>query len=144
MPRGAHASAAVLANGLNLRLYVEWLLEQMPNAGAFTDEVVDLPWSASVPDSCRLEPDKAERARERASVGRTGCCQDNAVTESLMEAVKSECVHAETFEGHEKAALEIFEHIERSCNRARIHSAIGWMSPTDYEAGMSEKAAGAA
>lgn len=41
----------------------------MPNAGAFTDEVVDgfLPWSASVPDSCRLEPDKAERARERAS-----------------------------------------------------------------------------
>lgn len=133
----------VLTNGLNLRLYVEWLLEQMPNAGAFTDEVVDgfLPWSASVPDSCRLEPDKAERARERASVGRTGCCQDNAVTESLMEAVKSECVHAETFEGHEKAALEIFEHVERSCNRARIHSAIGWMSPTDYEAGMSEKAA---
>ena len=60
--------ATVLANGLNLRLYVEWLLEQMPNAGAFTDEVVDgfLPWSASVPDSCRLEPDKAERARERA------------------------------------------------------------------------------
>lgn len=61
--------ATVLANGLNLRLYVEWLLEQMPNAGTLTDEVVDgfLPWSANVPDSCRLEPDKAERARERAS-----------------------------------------------------------------------------
>lgn len=94
--------ATVLANGLNLRLYVEWLLEQMPNAGALTDEVVDgfLPWS--------------------------------------------ECVHAGTFEGHEQAALEIFEHIECSCNRARIHSAIGWMSPADYEARMSEKAAEAA
>ena len=80
----------------------------------------------------------------RLSVGRTGCCQDNAVTESLTEAVKSECVHAGTFEGHEQAALEIFEHIECSCNRARIHSAIGWMSPADYEARMSEKAAEAA
>ena len=75
-PRGAHASAAIysvvataLANGLNPRLYVEWLLTEMPNAGALTDDVVDgfLPWSAGVPDSCRLEPDKAERARERAS-----------------------------------------------------------------------------
>lgn len=75
-PRGAHASAAIysvvataLANGLNPRLYVEWLLTEMPNAGHLTDEVVDgfLPWSASVPDSCRLEPGKAERARERAS-----------------------------------------------------------------------------
>lgn len=61
--------ATALANGLNPRLYVEWLLEQMPNAGALTDEVVDgfLPWSASVPDSCRIEPGKAGRARERAS-----------------------------------------------------------------------------
>lgn len=75
-PRGAHASAAIysvvataLANGLNPRLYVEWLLTEMPNAGELTDDVVDgfLPWSDGVPDSCRLEPGKAEKARERAS-----------------------------------------------------------------------------
>lgn len=75
-PRGAHASAAIYsvvstarANGLNPRLYVEWLLAEMPNAGELTDEVVDgfLPWSGSVPDSCRVSPAEAERARERAS-----------------------------------------------------------------------------
>ena len=63
--------ATALANGLNPRLYVEWLLEQMPNAGALTDEVVDgfLPWSASVPDSCRIEPGKAGRAHRARYLG---------------------------------------------------------------------------
>lgn len=51
---------------------------------------------------------------------------------------------ARTFEGREQAALEIFEYIECFYNRVRIHSAIGWMSPADYEARMSEKAAEAA
>ena len=41
------------ANGLNPRLYVEWLLTEMPNTGELTDEVVDsfLPWSDRVPES---------------------------------------------------------------------------------------------
>lgn len=44
----------------------------------------------------------------------------------------------------EQAVLEIFEYIECSCNRIGIRSAIGWMSPADYEAKMSEEAAKAA
>ena len=69
-PRGARASAAIYsvtttakANGLNPRLYVEWLLTEMPNAGELTDEVVDsfLPWSDRVPESCKLDPAAAEK-----------------------------------------------------------------------------------
>ena len=54
------------ANGLNPRLYVEWLLTEMPNAGELTDEVVDsfLPWSDRVPESCKLDPAAAEKAKE--------------------------------------------------------------------------------
>ena len=72
-PRGARASAAIYsvtttakANGLNPRLYVEWLLTEMPNAGELTDEVVDsfLPWSDRVPESCKLDPAAAEKAKE--------------------------------------------------------------------------------
>lgn len=72
-PRGARASAAVYsvtttakANGLNPRLYVEWLLTEMPNAGELTDEIVDsfLPWSDRVPESCKLDPAAAEKAKE--------------------------------------------------------------------------------
>ena len=77
----------------------------------------------------------------RPSMGAISSPWDNAVTESLMGVIKSECVHARTFEGREQAALEIFEYIECSCNRVRIHSAIDWMSPTDFEAKMAEEVA---
>ena len=80
----------------------------------------------------------------RPSMGAISSPWDNAVTESLMGVIKSECVHARTFDSREQATLEIFEYIECFYNRVRIHSAIGWMSPADYEARMSEKAAEAA
>ena len=72
-PRGAHASAAICsitatarANGLNPRKYIEWLLEEMPNAGELTDEAADsfLPWSSKVPEKCSF----SEGARDKAVV----------------------------------------------------------------------------
>ena len=80
----------------------------------------------------------------RPSMGAISSPWDNAVTESLMGVIKSECVHARTFEGREQAALGIFEYIECFYNRVRTRSAIGWMSPADHGARMSEKAAEAA
>ena len=58
---------------------------------------------------------------------------DNAAMESLMGVIKAECVHARTFESRERAALEIFECIECSYNRARTHSAPGHLSPEEFE-----------
>lgn len=72
-PRGAHASAAIYsimttarANGLSPRLYVEWLLREMPNAGELTDKVIDsfLPWSPNVPEECRFPKNVREESRE--------------------------------------------------------------------------------
>jgi transposase len=72
--RGAHASAAIYSivttakmNGLNPRLYLEWLLETMPNTEGLDDNaVVDqfLPWSEHIPDSCKLSPKSAATAVE--------------------------------------------------------------------------------
>ena len=53
--------------------------------------------------------------------------------ESLMGIVKSECVHARTCATREEAALDLFEYIEVVYNRARIHSALGYMSPAEFE-----------
>lgn len=69
----------------------------------------------------------------RPSMGSVASPWDNAVTESLKGIVKSECVHARTFATRDEAAIEIFEYIERFYNRARIHSALGWMSPDGFE-----------
>ena len=51
---------------------------------------------------------------------------------------------AKAVELYRSAGPEIFECIECSCNRIRIHSAIGCMSPFDFEAKMAEETAEAA
>lgn len=70
----------------------------------------------------------------RPSMGSISSPWDNAVTESLMGVIKSECVHARTYATREQAALDIFDYIECFYNRLRIHSALGWLSPAEFEA----------
>ena len=65
---------------------------------------------------------------------------DNAPTESLMGIIKRECVHRKTFETREQAQIEIFEYIESFYNRLRRHSALGYLSPVNFEEKMLKKA----
>ena len=67
-----------------------------------------------------------------------------STVEPADDALRMAIARRRPAEGRGQAALGIFERIECSCNRARIHSAIGWMSPADHGARMSEKAAEAA
>ena len=77
----------------------------------------------------------------RPSMGSISSPWDNAAMESLMGLIKAECVHARTFETRDQAALEIFEYIECFYNRVRIHSALGNLSPEEFEARHTEDAA---
>ena len=52
-----------------------------------------------------------------------------------MGIVKSECMHAQTYVTREEEALELFEYIEVAYNRARIHSALGHLSPAPSSKG---------
>ena len=69
----------------------------------------------------------------RPSMGLISSPWDNAAMESLMGIVKSECVHARAYATRDEAALDIFERIEVVYNRARIHSALGYMGPAEFE-----------
>lgn len=69
----------------------------------------------------------------RPSMGSISSPWDNAAAESLMGVIKSECVHARTYDSREQAALSLFEYIEAFYNRIRIHSALGWLSPAEFE-----------
>lgn len=50
-----------------------------------------------------------------------------------MGVIKAGCVHACTFESRERAALGILECIECFYNRARTHSALGYLGPEEFE-----------
>lgn len=69
----------------------------------------------------------------RPSMGSISSPWDDAAMESPMGLIKAECVHARTFETRDQAALEIFECIECSCNRVWTHSALGYLSPEEFE-----------
>ena len=78
------------------------------------------------------------------STGSIASPWDDAALESLMGPVEAGCAHARTLETRDQAALEMFDCIECSCNRVRIHSAPGNLSPEGFEAGHAQEAASAA
>lgn len=69
----------------------------------------------------------------RLSMGRTGSCYDNAVTESFFHTFKTEHVYFTTFETRQDARTSIFDYIEVFYNRQRMHSTINNLSPAKYE-----------
>jgi transposase InsO family protein len=53
--------------------------------------------------------------------------------ESFFANLKKELVHDADFATREQARAEIFEYIEVFYNRVRRHSALGYLSPDEYE-----------
>lgn len=68
-----------------------------------------------------------------ASMSRKGNCYDNAHVESFFHSLKTELVYRRNFKTREEARAAIFAWIETWYNRERRHSALGYMTPTEYE-----------
>jgi len=68
------------------------------------------------------------------SMSRRGDCWDNAPAESFFATLKKELVHHEVYETRTEARASLFEYIEVFYNRERLHSSLGYVSPTDFEA----------
>tara|TARA_R110001599_G_C11840902_1_gene619414 strand:+ start:50 stop:403 length:354 start_codon:yes stop_codon:yes gene_type:complete len=73
----------------------------------------------------------------RCSMSRKGNYWDTAPSESFFHTLKTELVHHEEFKTRVEAKHEIFEYIEVFFNRVRLHSSNGYMSPVNYESGLS-------
>ena len=67
------------------------------------------------------------------SMGRTGCCYDNAAMESFFHTLKVELIYRESYLDRQSARQSIFQYIELYYNRQRRHSAIGYQIPMNYE-----------
>jgi transposase InsO family protein len=68
-----------------------------------------------------------------ASMSRKGNCYDNAAMESFWSTLKNELVHRQAFATRAAARQAIFEYVEVFYNRLRLHSALGYKSPVDFE-----------
>jgi len=69
----------------------------------------------------------------QVSMSSVGNCYDNAVMESFFATLKSECVTRQ-YASREEAHREIFDYLEGWYNRQRLHSALGYKNPSEFEA----------
>lgn len=68
-----------------------------------------------------------------ASMSRKGNCYDNAAMESFFATLKTEVFNPTTPESRRQAELMVFDYIETYYNPRRIHSALGYASPIEFE-----------
>ena len=73
--------------------------------------------------ACRLRP----------SMSAQGHCYDNAAMESFWSTLKTEWLHQTSFQTRQQAHAAIFDYIETFYNPKRLHSALGYHSPVDFE-----------
>ena len=69
----------------------------------------------------------------RQSMSRRGNCYDNAPMESFYRSFKVECVYWDQYATHDEATRAVVDYIDRFYNPIRRHSAIGYISPLEYE-----------
>lgn len=67
------------------------------------------------------------------SMSAAGHCYDNAAMESFWSTLKTEWLHHRSFQTRHEAELAIFDYIETFYNPKRLHSALGYQSPVDFE-----------
>jgi len=71
----------------------------------------------------------------RRSMGRTGVCFDNAVAESFFASYKKELIYTRPWQNIIELGKATFEWIEEYYNNQRRHSALGYLTPAEYELG---------
>ncbi len=76
---------------------------------------------------------RCKRAGVRPSMGSVGDCFDNAMCESFFATLECELIDRTIFRTHAEARMAIFEFIEGWYNPRRLHSALGYLSPIEYE-----------
>jgi transposase InsO family protein len=74
-------------------------------------------------------------------MSRAGCPYDNAMAESFMKTLKQEEVDASAYRDLNYARSAIGTFIESVYNHQRLHSALDYLSPVEFEARPDARAA---
>jgi len=77
--------------------------------------------------------DMLKQHKARISMSRKGNPYDNAACESFMKTLKYEEVYRNEYRDFQEARANIGEFLERVYNEKRLHSALGYVPPAEFE-----------
>jgi putative transposase len=83
---------------------------------------------------------RCKAADVRPSMGSVGDCFDNAMCESFFATLECELLSRRKFRTQAEAQLAVFDYVEGWYNTRRRHSALGYVSPADFERRVVENA----
>jgi transposase InsO family protein len=67
------------------------------------------------------------------SMSRKACCYDNAAMESFFATLKTQCFQNRPPRDRAEAQAMLFDYIETFYNPQRLHSALGYLAPLEFE-----------
>jgi transposase InsO family protein len=135
------ASRRVVGFALTEHLRTELVTDALTNAVAARDPAPGVVFHSD--KGCQYTSgDYATLADDlavRLSTGRTGQCWDNALAESFFASLKGECLDHQPWPTRAAARHATVEYIAWF-NGTRLHSALGYMTPDEFETATDEEA----
>lgn len=89
--------------------------------------------------ACKLYVGRLEGIGAVLSMSRPGCPWENGKCESFMATLKREEIDARPYANLEELERHIEEFIEQIYNRVRLHSALGYWPPEEFEARQTQQ-----
>ena len=69
-------------------------------------------------------------------MSRVGNAYDNAIAERFMRTLKYEAIYMNVYDTIAEVLSSVEHFIERVYNRKRLHSALGYVPPAEFEAAL--------
>lgn len=127
------------------RRVVGWSIDSSPTAALVTNALGMAIDSRRPPSGTIIHSDQGsqfgswaftDRAKESGlapSMGSVGDCFDNSMIEAFWSRMQVELLDRQRWRTRIELANAIFEYLEIWHNRRRRHSALGWVSPLEFE-----------
>ncbi len=130
---------------LHSRQVIGWAMDKTMTAQLVCDALQMALWRRQMPRGVIMHTDRGSQycshqyqrmLRKHAlicSMSGTGNCYDNACAESFFHSLKIEAIYGNRYPTREKVRREVFKYIETFYNTTRLHSFLGYVSPSQFE-----------